>query len=257
MDRRSDSPAAGRRLSPAAVALLYAAFAVLWIVASGALLTLSVADAALQEKIELGKGLLFVAVSASLLYLVLKYWISPLPEVPVTPRVPGRPGADRRWRVPLLLLVPLAGYVVYRVHGPQIERDAFASLEAIAELKAGQLENWFDERRNDGDVIASSTGLSAQVAALQHRPGAALLAEVRSRLTAVTGALKYDGFLLVDPYGATLAHVGPVRRLSPGAAAKLTLALASDQTVVSDIVANGGERSPLEFIVPLRLSGHG
>ena len=129
MDRRSDSPAAGRRLSPAAVALLYAAFAVLWIVASGALLTLSVADAALQEKIELGKGLLFVAVSASLLYLVLKYWISPLPEVPVTPRVPGRPGADRRWRVPLLLLVPL-------VPGPpEAAQEVLGGQGLLAELQ--------------------------------------------------------------------------------------------------------------------------
>lgn len=58
--------------TPAGVALLYAAFAALWIVVSGYLLTLTVADPLLHSRLELAKGLLFVAITSSLLYLLLR-----------------------------------------------------------------------------------------------------------------------------------------------------------------------------------------
>ncbi|MDP1716487.1 MAG: diguanylate cyclase, partial [Burkholderiales bacterium] len=48
--------------------------AALWIVASGALLSFTVDDPLLQGRIELIKGLVFVAVTSGLLYLVLRVW---------------------------------------------------------------------------------------------------------------------------------------------------------------------------------------
>jgi hypothetical protein len=60
------------RLTPAAVALLYVAFAALWIVVSGHLLTITVADPVLMGRIELAKGLAFVSVTGGLLYLLLR-----------------------------------------------------------------------------------------------------------------------------------------------------------------------------------------
>jgi len=56
------------RLTPAGAAVLYAAFAGLWIVASGTVLASAVADPVLQTYIELA-GLVFVAVTSSLLFL--------------------------------------------------------------------------------------------------------------------------------------------------------------------------------------------
>ncbi|MDP2240702.1 MAG: EAL domain-containing protein [Burkholderiales bacterium] len=63
-----------KRLTPAGIALIYAALAALWIVASGALLSFAVDDPLLQGRIELIKGLAFVAVTSGLLYLVLRVW---------------------------------------------------------------------------------------------------------------------------------------------------------------------------------------
>ena len=57
------------RLTPAGAAALYAAFAGLWIVASGTVLAFAVADPVLQAYIELAKGLVFVAVTSGLLFL--------------------------------------------------------------------------------------------------------------------------------------------------------------------------------------------
>ena len=61
------------RLTPARVVLLYALIAALWIIASGQLLTFVVENPLLRERIEIAKGLAFVAVTSGLLYL-LKGW---------------------------------------------------------------------------------------------------------------------------------------------------------------------------------------
>lgn len=60
------------RESPAAVSLIYAAFASAWIVVSSALLDFTAADRAWQGRIELAKGLAFVAVTSMILYLLLR-----------------------------------------------------------------------------------------------------------------------------------------------------------------------------------------
>jgi hypothetical protein len=67
-----------KRLTPLSIVLLYAAVAALWIIASGKLLVFAVDDAVLQEYIEIAKGLAFVAVTSSLLYLLLNGWRQPL-----------------------------------------------------------------------------------------------------------------------------------------------------------------------------------
>ena len=61
-------------LKPGFIALLYAIFAALWIVLSGYLLVVVAPDPMLQSRIELAKGLAFVAVTSGLLYLLLKRW---------------------------------------------------------------------------------------------------------------------------------------------------------------------------------------
>ncbi len=60
--------------TPAGVTFRYALFAALWIIVSGYLLTITVADAHIQEFIEMSKGLIFVAVTSALLYLLLHRW---------------------------------------------------------------------------------------------------------------------------------------------------------------------------------------
>ena len=59
--------------SPGRIVLAYACFAALWIIASGVFLTISVEDQVLQGYIEVAKGLLFVLVTAGLLYQLVKW----------------------------------------------------------------------------------------------------------------------------------------------------------------------------------------
>lgn len=147
------------------IALLYAAFAALWIIASGNLLTFAVDDATLQGHIEQAKGLAFVAVTSSLLYLLLKGWHKTLIDPANVLNADIHPLATNRLLLfaALILIVPLIGLAITTLYGPKIEREAYANLEAIAKLKTEQIESWLDEREGDGKVLAVSTGFVEHV----------------------------------------------------------------------------------------------
>ncbi|NJD34860.1 MAG: EAL domain-containing protein [Betaproteobacteria bacterium] len=61
------------RRTPARIAMLYGLCAAFWIIVSGYLLSVSVADPVLQARIEIAKGLLFVTVTSLVLYLLLNH----------------------------------------------------------------------------------------------------------------------------------------------------------------------------------------
>ncbi|OGS90717.1 MAG: hypothetical protein A2Z95_06855 [Gallionellales bacterium GWA2_60_18] len=79
------------RLTPAGIALRYAVFASLWIILSGYLLAVSVSDPVLQSRIEIAKGLLFVAVTGVLVFLLARRLAVPgEPSAAVPPLAPRR-----------------------------------------------------------------------------------------------------------------------------------------------------------------------
>ncbi|WP_153109541.1 bifunctional diguanylate cyclase/phosphodiesterase [Propionivibrio limicola] len=282
--KRLLTPSAGRRLTPAVITALYAAFAVMWILFSGALLTLSVSDPQLQARIELAKGVLFVAITSTLLYLVLRYWYRTPPEadgeedaddIPEADddsgnagnanHMPGLPGAIRRikfrWRalvfLALISLVPLAGFIVIEVHKPQVEHEAFASLDAIAELKTSQIESWLNERYNDGDVIAATPGLVKSIAELRRSGDAIAREDVRARLLDTLSTLKYESALLLDPDGTTLVDIGGFVGLPPQFMRQMYTAFSSDLTLFSGIGADANGQLHVDFVVPLSLQEDG
>ena len=246
-----------RRLTPIGVALLYAVFAALWITVSGALLNMSVDDPVLQGRIEIAKGLLFVAVTSALLYVVLREWGTSVAEAAAVARRRARlkrVGAAQRTVLLVVLcsLVPLSGLVVLKVHEPQVEREAFANLKAIADLKAGQIENWLYERQNDGAVIMASAGMVRQVAALRREVGDSAVREsVRAQLIAAVDAVQYEAALLVDPLGMPLLEIGKFRGPVSGTTALLPQALETHQTRHSEVVADADGGLRLDFVVPL------
>lgn len=244
-----------RLLTPGGVAVLYALFSLLWISASGLLLTLSIADPVIQGRVELGKGLLFVVVTSTLLYLLLKRWREPLLVPPAALGGEVRQAGRRLWRIAaivlLLALAPLAGFVALRVHGPQVEREAFANLQAIAELKAKQIENWLDERYNDGVVIALSPSILDQVERLQQADGSSVRSAVHLRLVKVLAALQYDEALLVDPLGKPLISFGQFYELSGTTRALLPKALATEKTQKSELFADAEGHLHFDLVVPL------
>lgn len=156
--------------------------------------------------------------------------------------------------IALLGAVPLSSFVVVKQHEPHIENEAFANLEAIAELKTRQIENWLDERYNDGAVIMSSRQLITQVDVLQKKGGGKVKNDVQGGLSALITALQYDAALLVNPRGKTLVEIGSFGPLSPQALALLPAALASTLPLHSEIYIDAKGRPQLDMVVPLHRS---
>ncbi|MBK9217121.1 MAG: PAS domain S-box protein [Uliginosibacterium sp.] len=190
------------RLTAARIALLYAVFAIAWILLSSYFFMETVDDPAVANRIEIAKGLAFVAITSGLLFLILHRWHQ---AQHTSPHDIAITATDRRIKAPLLfagmfLFVPLFGWLVTEIQRPQIEHAAYANLEAIAELKAGQIEKWLSERFGDCKTLMTNEGFSARVA--EARAGNARARQfVNSRLQSMQAAYGYEAIALFDPDG--------------------------------------------------------
>ena len=151
--------------------------------------------------------------------------------------------------IAILTIVPFTGMTVIALQEPRIEREAFANLEAIADLRAGQIESWIYERQNDGSIILSAPDLIRQVLDLQS--GKVAETYVRERLMAVVDPVQYEAALLVDAQGQPLIEIGSLPKLPNSLAKRLPAALSSFLTQQGEIDFDAEGRATLDFLVPL------
>lgn len=166
------------------IALLYALFGSLWIVASDRLLPDLGVD--IDDLMWLGtaKGLLFVLVTSAVLYVLMR----------VTPREPEEGGMPQA-RGGLLSIVFLClagailliGYQVQRQHVQSIEERNYSALRSTAVIKAQRVGEWF------GDQLDAVTAIGR------------MYAEGASGLPAVDEA--------TQPHGELLKRLAPTARL--------------------------------------------
>ncbi|MBS1212863.1 MAG: diguanylate cyclase, partial [Proteobacteria bacterium] len=198
------------------------------------------------------KGLGFVLLTASLLYFLL--------------RTPYGPGRDRQATASfihgqrfillaffgLALGAPLLGYGIYRLHGPQIEREAYANLAAIARLKAEEIENWLVERQGDTMLLATDHDFARQLEQFAgNEKDDALRARILSRLAPLQPAYGYDGIMVLDINGRLLASLGGHGSVSAELQNRLRLALASNQVQRSEIHRDESGTVQLDWVVPM------
>ncbi|MFZ2302919.1 MAG: PAS domain S-box protein, partial [Gallionella sp.] len=252
------------RLTPAGVALLYAAFAAVWIAASGYLLTLAISDPLLHSRIELIKGLLFVAVTGMLLYLLLKGWserlyadrpASDAPTVPTDGTAPHMASRLVLVFIALVLIVPLIGLTIVKIHIPQAEQEAYRNLEAVTRLKAEQIENWLDERRGNGEVLASDHAFAARVRQFVRQDEDAESSKlILDRFEHLLANYHYTKILLLDANGQLLLSAGEDVTAAPALPSLLREALDSKQVQRRDIYRDEEGHIHLEWAVPLVVS---
>jgi diguanylate cyclase (GGDEF)-like protein/PAS domain S-box-containing protein len=238
------------------ITLLYAAFALAWIAVSDWLLSLAIGGPDLWARMSLAKGLVFVAVSAALLYWLLQTSI-------------GRPGAEqsgepaepvkRLWIfagfLAVLILVPILSFGIVRLQGPQAERDAYANLEAVAELKASRLEQWMADRHADGLLLSSDSVLSRRLNALLEDPdsdrsGAEYLSE---RLGAIAAVRGYEGILVVDLEGRAVMGIGERSKLRPPLDALAVRAHVEGRVLPSGLYRDEKDLLRLDWVVPISI----
>lgn len=252
------------RRSPALrIALIYLVFGLAWILASDVLLSLATGELGILLGMSLTKGLLFVAVTATLLFWLLNTSIGRAleaePSAVEEPIKPVKPLRMILGFLALLTLVPILGLGVVLIHGPQLKREAYSNLDTVAALKAEQLEQWLAERQGDAVLLASDTRFSRR---LEHLLGDSprdptLAADVSSRLTALVDAYEYEGILVVAPGGEVVARIGVHSELLPPLDALALRAQGENRVLPSGLHRSEGGGVHLDWVVPISVEEGG
>ena len=117
--------------------------------------------------------------------------------------------------VALMMVVPLASLVVVKLYSPAVERDTYASLEAIAKLKAGQIENWLQERNANGLALMANETLAKQIEQLASgRLDTESQGHLQRYLDSLLTAYGYAGVVVAKPDGQVLMSSGHETHLS-------------------------------------------
>jgi diguanylate cyclase (GGDEF)-like protein/PAS domain S-box-containing protein len=237
------------------IVLLYAAFSILWLVVASYLISLTLDDPVLRSHAYVAKELTLVAVSSGLLYLLLKLWREPeLSTNAVDTGVDS--GYFRSKRLMLMfaalaMVAPLVSIGIVKVYGPEMERQAYADLQTIVDLKAVQIELWLTERHSDAEAIASSQALVERVANMHNKTDGHLHQLIRNRLEAVQKAYSYESVLLLDTEGRPLLTLGEPPNLSVVTKALLPAALRTKEIQSSDLFLDENGEAQLDIVVPL------
>lgn len=240
----------------ARIAALYLVFASLWIFASDRLLTLALNDPDLLIWIGTAKGFVFVGVTTLLLFLLLRICDDRKVETDATPSFSPQIRQLVGVFLGLMLIVPLVGFGIVRLHGPQIREAAFADLHAIADLKAGQIESWLGDRRGDAEELAGSAGLAIHAERLVMNGNADSRSYIADRLKIITKAWDFDSTALLNASGQVV--VSSTDRGDASTLIKrqlLPAALNSRQIQRSDLYRDASGHIHLDFVVPLPRNG--
>jgi PAS domain S-box-containing protein len=173
----------------------------------------------------------------------------------ITPEEYFRPTRSR-WTVPLLaalaLLVPLLVVAVIKYHGPQLQRDAYTSLEITARLKAQLVESWLEERRGDGTTLTADEELVERIADIQRRPDPKLTALIVRRLDAIRLAYGYSSVSLYSLQGERQLNSGGNHEIHAQTLALLPTALGNGKITQSEFYLDTHDGlASLNFVVPL------
>ena len=158
--------------------------------------------------------------------------------------------------VALALIVMLG--VIFQLKGPQLESDAYATLEIAARLKTHQVEFWFAERRGDGLMIQSDSALIELINNFQISPDTKTRAELTQRIDGLRHDGVYSAVAVLNSRGETLLTWGEHHDLRAQTLEQLPQLLNSGKLGHSDPYLEPNDKLPaIDFIVPLKLKAAG
>jgi PAS domain S-box-containing protein len=154
--------------------------------------------------------------------------------------------------IALALVVPLLGALYLQLRTPQIETEASDNLQAIARLKAGQVENWLEERRADGKALVASRGLNAHIQQFidgrrEQREADVIL----ERFAALMDAYRYSSILLLDEAGGLVLSQGTHLTILPATQALAALAMRTQQIERGELLRIEDGHVHLDWAVPV------
>ncbi|MGB5063958.1 MAG: PAS domain S-box protein, partial [Candidatus Competibacter sp.] len=205
-DQTSPAPIQSRRFWAFRVVLIYAVFAALWILFSDKAMEWWLDAPSQITLVGTAKGWLFIAVTSLLLYgLLLRRWPG---DEAIPSAMPSRASL-----IPLVLLATLiiALTAVAIVHTVREERTMqTARLHAIADLKAQQVADWFDERLKNAGLISASGAMADFYRRWREAGDTASRDHLFDRLSDFHTLGLFNAVMLLDEQGRPLWHVGHV-----------------------------------------------
>lgn len=242
------------------IALLYACFAGLWIVLSDYGLSTLISSPLLLQELEVYKGLAFVGVTSVLLYLLLRV---PAPGTAGTTSVlsshetaPAQ-AVDRSGQrifaivLALVLMVPGLGYGILMVYTPLQEEETYSDMQAIATLKAEQVELWRESMVAitagipEMDRLARDLELLAigEAGALSENSIAALRSPLETYLLAA--------IIVLDASGNEITRLGEAGALPEGTRTLLATAASTQQSLNGDLDITADGLARMDVVRPL------
>lgn len=243
--------------------LLYAVFAVLWIMLSDRALGLLLHDPSSLVIASLLKGTFFVAFTSLLLFFLLLHFAVRRPADDGAAEASRFAPADRDGRGMFYAIAGLFALVFASLGGAGVlytgdthRAAAEKQLQSIAQLKVGQLEIWLNERFSDAQLVRTSPLFSETLSRWRRSGAPADRERLVARLEDVRGAYRYRDVLVCDAQGEVLLQaITPAH--APGDELQDTVrrALASGKTLMTDLFRMehpSPEHAHLDFVAPLK-----
>lgn len=247
-----------KRLTPMAITLIYGVISSLWILFSDKLIMGLFSDPSQINFASTFKGWLFVAVTCGLLYSIIKnnidnQSVNVAEQVAESVRLPAS-------QLPLIfialaLIVPLIGVAFVKIQTPQIEREAYSNLQAIARLKAEQIENWLIERHGDSKELKASVALDPHLYKLIQSHADKQEAQViLARFQNLRDNYAYNSILLVDHQNRVLLSQGANLAVTPLVRDLVAQSMRSKQVQFSKLFRDETGKVQLDWVVPVLVS---
>ncbi|MCX8087581.1 MAG: ATP-binding protein [Rhodocyclaceae bacterium] len=240
---------------------LYALGATLWIVFSDLLVDRLLPTTLDKLSINILKGLLFVVVTALLLFRLLAHFLAEMkPEdaEKIGASTTAPPTLLRQQRISLLLIT-LAFVLLALIAGGQSLKQhrlrAGETLTTVAQIKADQIGDWIDERLGDAAAVSASPFLNEQLRRWRNSGDAAVRAALLERMRQFRDAWHYSSVLLCDAEGDILLQTGDEEHsLTLRLREAIERALASGKPQLSDLYRMSLPPPPhahLDIVAPL------
>lgn len=238
---------------PLFVVLGYATLSVLWILVSDALLGALVGDQRLLVIASTLKGWVFVGVTSVFLYVLLRRGAQHNP--PITP---ARRAVARISFVFAALGIIAAGATAIHVIFDRHMAAETTKLQAIAQLKARQFEEWLTDQREFGESILAPLGSGVSpmlwpdpTTKQGHQALASLVEELRNQL-------HYRAVFVVDRVGQVVVGDTGAIAVQPPLKRTIALALLEGSVQATDLYPADGHRLSgfqIDYVLPLRTAG--
>lgn len=235
-------------------ALIYTVFGVGWVLLSGRLMLKLAPDLLVYSSIGTWNGLAFVLATAFVLYLG---------TARLTRQPDSTPGDElaNTGRGALILVFGLLASVIVLVGlggvaftASNQRENEVQRLQAIANLKSGQIEAWLEARREHAVVMRSDATLVELYRRWRQLGDEASHARLRARLGIYRQDLNYQDILLLDEQGTAARASGGGRSAPPPILAEAARkALESGQVRSTDLYRSqpSGREIHLDFVAPL------